>query len=142
MADDTPWPLIEAALVDHLPTVTSIPWEAPGRSDAGARIPLGVVEQAGGGQTSGFDQHVDIEVTVYAANRAGCWYLAAQVDQAILRGLNPGGAGGIFVDETAQAFGWVIDPDRSGDGYEVATATYTLTVRPQVEATTEGDNNG
>ena len=61
MADDTPWPLIEAALIDHLPTVTSIPWEAPGRSDAGARIPLGVVEQAGGGQTSGLDQHVDIE---------------------------------------------------------------------------------
>lgn len=36
----------------------------------------------------------------------------------------------------------MIDPDRAGDGYVVATATYTLTVRPQVEAMTEGDNNG
>ena len=61
----------------------------------------------------------------------------------MLRGLNPGAAASVFIDETDQAFGWVIDPDRAGDGYQVATATYTLTVRPQeVEAMTEGDNNG
>lgn len=140
---DAPWPLIEAALIDHLPTVTSVPWEAPGRSDAGARIPLGVVEQIGGIQDVGLDKQVTVEITVYAARRPGCWQLASAIDIAMLRGLNPGAAGGVFIDETDQAFGWVIDPDRAGDGYQVATATYTLTVRPQeVEAMTEGDNNG
>ena len=105
-------------------------------------MPLGVVEQVGGIQDVGLDKQATVEVTVYAARRPGCWQLASAIDIAMLRGLNPGAAGGVFIDETQQAFGWVIDPDRAGDGYVLATATYTLTVRPQVEATTEGDNNG
>lgn len=139
---DIPWPSVEAALIDHLPTVTPIDWEAPGRSEPGARVPLGVVEQVGGIQDVGLDKQATVEVTVYAARRPGCWQLASAIDIAMLRGLNPGAAGGVFIDETQQAFGWVIDPDRAGDGYMVATATYTLTVRPQVEAMTEGETNG
>ena len=84
---DTPWPSVEAALIDHLPTVTPIDWEAPGRSEPGARVPLGVVEQVGGIQDVGLDKQATVEVTVYAARRPGCWQLASAIDIAMLRGL-------------------------------------------------------
>ena len=77
---DTPWPSVEAALIDHLPTVTPIDWEAPGRSEPGARVPLGVVEQVGGIQDVGLDKQATVEVTVYAARRPGCWQLASAID--------------------------------------------------------------
>ena len=91
---DTPWPSVEAALIDHLPTVTPIDWEAPGRSEPGARVPLGVVEQVGGVQDVGLDKQATVEVTVYAARRPGCWQLASAIVIAKLRGLHPGAAGG------------------------------------------------
>lgn len=137
--DEMTWPLIEAALLDYLPSRTSVAWEGPGRAGIGQRVPCGVVEQSGG-TTVDLDKQVDVEVTVYAVDRAGCWQLAAEVDRALLLGLNPGGADGVFVDEIAQVFGWSIDQDRSGDNYQVATATYTLTVRP--EPVEGGEDNG
>ena len=135
MADQHDWPLVERALVDHLPTVTNYSWTAPGSHSIGTRVPIGIVEQVGGSTGQEFDLTPDVEVTVVAATRTGCWAMARQVDAAMLRGLNPGGAAGIYIDEVKTAFGWVIDPDRAGDGYVVATATYSLTVRPQATPT-------
>lgn len=133
MAD---YPNLERALLDWLPTVTGFAWEAPGRHSIGARVPVGIAERAGGSGGATLDAAMSIEVTVAAATRSGCWAMAQQIDRAFLRSLNPGGAGVIYVDEVRLIFGWAIDPDRSGDGYNVASATYTLTVRPQAAATT------
>lgn len=126
------WPLIERALINHLPTVTTWPWQAPGRHDLGDAFPIGIIEQRGG-DISDLDAARIVEVTVVAGTRSGCWAMAQQVDVAILRGLNPGGADGVYVDEAACVFGWAIDDDWSTPDYCVATATFTLTVRPQAD---------
>ena len=135
---ESDWPIVERALLDHLPEVTSFDWQGPGNT-IGTAIPVGVLEQVGG-SSDGLDLSPDIEVTVVAATRTGCWLAAQQVDRAILRGLNPGGAAGVYIDEATLAFGWAIDPDRETPSYAVATATYTLTVRPQ--AAEEGNTDG
>lgn len=130
------WPLVERPLADHLNDSTSFDWTIEG-GHVGDRVPLGIVQQVGGSGDLDLEESPSIEVTLIAATRSGVWEMAQQVNR-VFAGLNPGGiAGRIHVDEARQAFGFVIDPDRGTAAYRVATATYTLTLRPQDETTTQ-----
>lgn len=129
------WPNIEKPLCDHLDAVTSFAWTIEGAHDVGARVPLGIVQRSGGSHDLDLEDSPSIEVTLIGATRDGLWLMAAQVNRA-MAGLNPGGIGGvIWVDETRTSFGWTIDPDRGTSSYRVATATFSLVLRPQAETT-------
>lgn len=134
------WPLIEEALADHLASRTGFPWRTEGGSVD--RLPLGVVQRSGGSGDLDLEDVAAVEVTLFAASRSGAWELARRVHRAFAS-LSPGGivptqGEPIYVDEARQPFGYAIDPDRGTSAYRVATATYSLTLRPQdTEAVTQ-----
>lgn len=128
------WPLIEQPLVDHLDANTTFTWTNEG-GHLGTGVPKGIVQRSGGTSDLDLEDIPDVEITIIAATRAGVWQMAQQV-QRVFAGLNPGGivpddGDPIYVDEVTQTFAFVVDPDRGTSSYRVATATYSLTLRPQ-----------
>ncbi len=129
----TAWPLIERPLCDHLAAHTNFSWTNDGGRNYAA-VPLGIVQVAGGSNDLDLEDSPSVEVTLRAKTRDGLWQLAQQVDAAFA-GLNPGGLpGDIYVDAARAAFRFTVDPDLGTADYKVATATYSLTLRPQGEA--------
>lgn len=123
------WLLIEQPLADYLTASTSTRWTNDGRHSKATS--LGIVQRGGGGGDLDLEDEPDVEVTIRAATRAGAWMLARQVREAFA-GLNPGGIGEhVYVDECREVFGFRIDPDAGTSDYLVATATYSLVLRPQ-----------
>ena len=129
MAKRVTYPNVERVLVDYLPSSTSFDWMAPGSHDVGSRVPVGIVERTGG-SSGDVDRSPSVEVTVVAATRTGVWMLVQQVEAAFVE-LAAAPAGLTYIDDVREIFGFAIDPDRHSDRYTTATATYSLTLRPQ-----------
>ena len=130
----TDWPNIEKPLCDHLAANTTFGWTIEGGHDVGSRVPLGIVQRAGGTHDLDLEDAPNVEVTLIGGSRDGLWAMAHQVNR-VLAGLNPGGIGDvIWVDEVGATFGWTVDPDRGSSTYRVATATFSLVLRPQAES--------
>ena len=128
------WPDIEKPLCDHLAANTTFDWTIEGGHDVGSRVPLGIVQRVGGYHDLDLEDTPTVEVTLIGATRDGIWQMVQQVVH-VFAGLNPGAIGGlIWVDEARETFAFVIDPDRGSSTYRVATATFTLVLRPQAES--------
>jgi hypothetical protein len=84
------------------------------------------VERVGGTGTR-IDRDVDVEISVIAGTRTAMWDLVAQVE-ARIRAL--AATGDPYVDDVAETFAFAFDPYPNQSARR-ATATYTLTVRPQ-----------
>lgn len=132
------WPDIEKALCDHLDARTNFAWTVEG-GHLGDRMPLGIVQVAGGGHDLDLEWSPDVEITLIGRTRDSIWAMARQVTNVFV-GLNPGGihpddGQPIHIDEARTVFGLRIDPDRGTATYRVAATTYSLTLRPQEEPT-------
>lgn len=118
------WPDIERAVVAWLGTLGR-----PVYTETGPTTPAEylTVERVGGTGTR-IDRDVDVEISVIAATRPALWDLVADVE-ARIRALAATGDG-MYVDDVVEAFAFSIDP-YPNTSVRRATATYTLTVRPQ-----------
>lgn len=118
------WGNIERAVVDYL-TAAGIPTY----TEPSGKLPsaYATVERVGGtGQW--IDKTVDIEIAAIADLRGDMWSLASDIE-SLMYELNASVAGGIYVDEVADIFGFASDPPPDQNRRR-ATATFSLTVRP------------
>lgn len=126
LVDALTWPDLEASVAAHLTARLPAPVYTETPPDASLPVPRVVVERVGGAGL-GIVQDVDIEVTVWAATRAAMWALVSLTETAMGA---LAAAGQPYVDDVALPFAFAAQPPRS-HGSRSATATYTLTVRPQ-----------
>lgn len=125
------WPNVERGIVSYLkglaPTYTQT---------VGVMPDLYITVERVGGAGSPVDQDVSIEVTVSSReSRGDMWDLAATVEDA-MRSLAANDGGGIYIDDVSLRFGFGIDMPTT-QGVWQATATFSLTLRPQI-ATMKG----
>lgn len=118
------WPDVERTVVAWLGTLGR-----PVYTETGPTTPTEylTVERVGGTGTR-IDRDVDVEISVIAGTRSDLWALVAQVE-ARVRALAASGDD-TYVDDVAETFAFAIDP-YPNTTVRRATATYTLTVRPQ-----------
>lgn len=124
------WSNVEKAVREYLIAGLSVPvFTRTGASPPPSYV---LIERTGGAFTA-IDKAFDIEVVVVAPSREAMWDLVADVE-SLMHGLPTQAAGGVYVDEVSEAFGFAFD--QSGNPNERrAEALYTLTVRPNVVAT-------
>ena len=108
--------------------------ERPGYTEVPADPPeeYFTVERTGGGGRW-LDKDVDVEVSVHAMSRPAMWAFAAAVESAmwaLAANGDPQGDPPFYVDDVGETFAFAVDPHPNAERRR-ATATYTLTVRPQ-----------
>jgi len=123
------WPDIERAVVAWF-----APLGRPVYTETGPTVPTEylTVERVGGVGTS-IDRDVDVEISVIAVTRTAMWDLVADVEarvRALAANGDPLGVPPFYVDDIAERFAFAFDP-YPNTAARRATATYTLTVRPQ-----------
>jgi len=117
------WTNVERAVVAWLASASGLPVF----TETGPEAPVPRVRvQRTGGAENGLDRDVDVEVTVYAASRAGLWSACAAVETAMA---SLAANGTPYVDDVTTAFAFAADGDAARPA-RTALATFTLTVRP------------
>ena len=117
------WPDVEKAVVAWLTTLG-----VPVYTETGPTTPAEyiLVERVGGAGRR-IDKDISIEVAVIAASRPAMWALASSVE---MRMRELAAAGAPYIDDVDEQFSFAFDPYPNVAARR-ATATYTLTVRPQ-----------
>lgn len=130
MRKSVTWPDVEKSVRAWIGTRWSLGIDAV-YTETGETVPdeYAVIDVTPGPGDFDTDREIDVEVTVYARTRARAKALATEVD-SIMSLLPASGTEEFYVDAIAVRFGFAIEKTPTQTARQ-ASATYTLTVRPQ-----------